>query len=197
MCYLHFMFLYTCIGTFSKWSFPMHIFCAPQFHIYFTSKKIPIFHLFLWIKTSGFFMSLSVYCLLFVSHMEGISYLLESLLPFSSLKFYYIIFEMEESELPAVFKVNKYPTLILWHNICFCRSCFYSFYNSQHLLLSYLQPLCTKLTFRTIYYKLNFSFLVVKFNLEPMHFIHEFKTLSSHLHLSSQNFIFHFITWLT
>lgn len=85
MCYFHFMFLYTCIGMCSKWSFPMHIFCAPQFLTYFTSKKIPIFHPFLWINTSGFFMSLSEYCHLFVFHMEGISYLLESLLPFSSL----------------------------------------------------------------------------------------------------------------
>lgn len=114
----------SCPVKYYKWYFSASILCVLQFHRFVIYKTI---HLLLSLHQD------EEYCYLFVSHMEGISLLKSILAALHFFKFYYIIFEMVETELSAIFKINEHPTLILLPNI-YIFFIFHFFHNNfQHL----------------------------------------------------------------
>lgn len=105
--YFNFLFPYSYIGRYSKWSFPMHILCAPQFHL-FHIYTIPLFF-FLYLSVRR---TLYLICFFTLKALHTSKYLCWPLPHFFN--FYHNTFKIEESELPTVFKINRYCGIILF-----------------------------------------------------------------------------------
>lgn len=178
----------SCTVKYNKWYFSADILCAPQFHRLVIYKTTRFYYLFIRMKNIVIYLFLIRKAFHYSEHPCCPS--------LHFFKFYYVIFEMVEAELSAIFKINEHPTLILWPNIFF-----FSFFISFIIIPN----ICSIFFAAAVHQPDIQNYLLQPQELTPggesqlraYDFICEFKAVSSHLHLSSQNFICHFITHST